>query len=325
MKKLSPSKIINYTLLIALCVALIVAAISAGQITARQYDSYAAERYGGSFTQLSLIPEQPLTIDALNGIRYSVKSAIQEAGVPATNNGTDDLPPDCSSSHAEAMITKDKKNLTVTCFGVTGNYFYFHPPEIVSGNTFLPDDYDNRVVLLDTATAFRLFGSYDISGLELEISGEAYTVSGVYKPPESPEFVAAYGGIPVIYLPFGSFERVTGISGAELYEILLPNPVAGFGKSIFDKAASGAGEIIEVTGRFSISNLLSILKTTPENLVRNESSSLPPSENAARYAEFTAAGYTAVAVFSATILVIAALAGGITVVVRWRKKTVSSE
>lgn len=66
---------------------------------------------------------------------------------------------------------KSPGSVTVTAVGAGGNYFLFHPLTLLSGGYISDEDYMADRVVLDAQTAFNLFGSSDVAGMEVTING----------------------------------------------------------------------------------------------------------------------------------------------------------
>lgn len=69
--------------------------------------------------------------------------------------------------------------MTVTAVGAGGNYFLFHPLTLLSGGYISDEDYMADRVVLDAQTAFNLFGSSDVAGMEVTINGRTFPIAGV--------------------------------------------------------------------------------------------------------------------------------------------------
>ena len=65
--------------------------------------------------------------------------------------------------------------------GVGGDFYLFHPVKLLTGSFIYPDDFMKDGVVLDSNTAFRLFGSIDIVGMEVTVNDKPYFVRGVYE------------------------------------------------------------------------------------------------------------------------------------------------
>ena len=74
---------------------------------------------------------------------------------------------------------------SVQIIGVGGDFFQFHPLNMISGNVFSENDISKDRVVLDENTAWTLFGAYDIAGKTVTIEGRQFVIAGVYKPSDN--------------------------------------------------------------------------------------------------------------------------------------------
>ena len=76
----------------------------------------------------------------------------------------------------------------------------------------------------------------------------------------------------------------------DCYEIVLPDPVSGFAKKLMtEKFPVGEGVIVQNTGRFSLSGLISVIGKFGKRVMTTNGVIYPYWENAARMAESYAA------------------------------------
>ncbi|MCH5286137.1 MAG: ABC transporter permease [Christensenellaceae bacterium] len=83
---------------------------------------------------------------------------------------------------------------------VWGDYFQVLPETMLSGRPIFPKDAGRKIVMIDERTASALFGTVDCVGEMVSLSGEAYTVYGVYRRDESPLGLNAQA-LPVAFVP----------------------------------------------------------------------------------------------------------------------------
>ena len=167
-----------------------------------------------------------------------------------------------------------------------------HPLKLVSGSYFSETDLMQDNILLDEDLAWLLFGGNDLEGMTVHLQDVPFRISGVVARESDYASRKAYTAGMGLYMSYDSYASLSGEEagiGISCYEVCVPNPVKGFGKRLADeKFPIGMGEIMENTGRFSFWNLLRIMKDLPARSIRS-GPSLPYWENAARYAETSAA------------------------------------
>ena len=194
--------------------------------------------------------------------------------------------------------------MTVTAIGVGGDYFLFHPLQLLSGGYVSDEDYMADRVVLDAQTAFNLFGSSDVAGMEVTINGKTFPIAGVVKSEDDFATAAALDagaeassdptGVQsaskaMIYMSYAALNAMAELP-IDCYEIVLPDPVSGFAKKLMtEKFPVGEGEIVQNTGRFSLSGLISVIGKFGKRVMTTNGVIYPYWENAARMAESYAA------------------------------------
>lgn len=121
---------------------------------------------------------------------------------------------DAYSRFGDMTIERGKTSVEVTAYGCGGYFFLFHPLTMLSGAYFKEEDVMHDRVILDEESAWRLFGSGDVAGMTVTISGKEYRIAGVFSMPESKAFDQARKSRPVCFLPFDTFSKIVdGDSG----------------------------------------------------------------------------------------------------------------
>ncbi|MBO4337648.1 MAG: ABC transporter permease, partial [Lachnospiraceae bacterium] len=72
----------------------------------------------------------------------------------------------------------------VVIMGVGGDFFLFHPMELITGSPFFDQQINDDLVFIDDKTAWALYGSCDIAGQRLYVDQRPFVISGVYRSPE---------------------------------------------------------------------------------------------------------------------------------------------
>ena len=162
-------------------------------------------------------------------------------------------------------------------------------------------------VVLDAQTAFNLFGSSDVAGMEVTINGRNFPIAGVVQSEADFATNAALaagnessgdtGGTStstntaMIYMSYSALNAMAELP-IDCYEIVLPDPVSGFAKKLMtEKFPIGGGAIVQNTGRFSVSRLISVMGAFGKRAMTTNGVIYPYWENAARMAESYAALY----------------------------------
>jgi ABC-type glycerol-3-phosphate transport system substrate-binding protein len=181
------------------------------------------------------------------------------------------------------------KSANLQSFFVGGDFFLFHPYELLSG-TYLSDDTimrDNAVI--DENAAWQLFGSNDVVGEYIFCGSTAVHISGVVKTFSGSSDTSNPG---FIYLDSELSMPITGAETAyTTFEIVLPSPVTGAGLTTVKETAGLSDSDVNLdktvravdnTARERIGNLFAILRDIPALAVKDDAIILPSWENIAR-------------------------------------------
>ena len=275
------------------------------------------------FAQVSafLPVDGKLTLDSIRSFRMTLEEQFVQNSMEAPEGGK--LYTDAYSGRTSLSASGTSPgNLTVTAIGVGGDFFLFHPLPLLSGSYLTGEDYMADRVVLDAQTAFTLFGSSDVAGMEVTIGGKTFPVAGVIDRESDFASTAALattanasssssGGSGSQAMIFMSYDALNALSELPIdcYEIVLPDPVSGFAKGLIaDNFPIGSGAVVQNTGRFSLTSLISVIGSFGKRVMTVSGVVYPYWENAARMLESYAALYlplaTLLALMPAVCLVI---------------------
>ena len=280
----------------------------------------AAQRWKGtgerSYAQMTCLmpPLAQMTLDDIYKFRGEMMQKLKGAGYDIENDRG--LYTDAWSGFASAKVSSGRQSGEANLIAVGGNFFDFHPLRLLSGNYLSPDDVMDDRVLLDSETAWLLFGAYDVAGLSFSLEGVPMVVAGVYEQEKDVFSQSAYGGGRCIYMSFSAYQRFspirTGVQDnsiagvitnlfpdavtdsfqkevlrtAVCYEILMAEPVKGFTySSVTDKFPAKNVVFVENTYRFTADRLLTLAKHLVTRSMQIGGICFPYWENAARAAE----------------------------------------
>lgn len=235
--------------------------------------------------------ETAITRDQIVMYEQKLKTALQEAAEDTNDaNGRNLI--DCYSREGELTIYSDRASVTARAFGVGGDFFTFHPLKLLSGNYFSEEeDVNGDGVIIDENVAWQLFGSDNVAGMMVEIDGVQYPIRGVVKSDKGHFSTAAKEEDPTVYVAFGILEgEKEGLDGPQdlmfsCYEVLIKNPVKGFGLTAV-KTALGFDEadyeIIENSARYHLLNRFQVLRNFGIRSMNTKNIAFPYWENRAR-------------------------------------------
>lgn len=276
-------------------------------IDKRLPDQLAAKRWGSEdtrYTQVSVFlgGDRAFSENEVNSFRVTLSRKLEEASLKAKTNSAR-LWIDAYSTELSGSAAAGRVNEEVMITATGGDFFQFHPMELVSGYYFRPDELMNDRVVIDETLAWKLFGSSDVVGLDFELNGQKCIIAAVAKNPSGRLETYAYGSKPRVYAPF----KLVNPSDTEnrnitCYEVLIPNPVKGFGKKIvtdylFGEVNAGEEElakerqrtqdieVMENTTRYQPLQLLKLIKSFGIRSMRENQVRYPYWENIARFWE----------------------------------------
>ena len=274
------------------------------------------------FAQVSafLPVDGKLTLDSVRSFRMTLEEQFVQNSMEAPEGGK--LYTDAYSGRTSLSASGTSHgNLTVTAIGVGGDFFLFHPLPLLSGSYLTAEDYMADRVVLDAQTAFTLFGSSDVAGMEVTIGGKTFPVAGVVDresdfasnaalatTADASSSSGSSGSQAMIFMSYDALNALSELP-IDCYEIVLPDPVSGFAKGLVaDNFPIGSGAVVQNTGRFSLTSLISVIGSFGKRVMTTSGVVYPYWENAARMLESYAALYlvmgTLLALMPAVCLVI---------------------
>ena len=228
-------------------------------------DQQITERWGDkkNFAQVSVFFSELAGFDAdgAEELKHNIEKELKEASITnETENAR--LWLGAYSANGKVLIASKRNSVDVKAVGVEGDYFLFHPLELVSGSFFDSNYPMKDLVLLDEYTAFNLFGSNDIVGQIVEVGGKDHVVCGVYRNSESRLDKLSGNDEPTIYMSYQALSQNGTISYINTYEAMIPDPVSSFALQLVKKSLKTDErryEIIENSGRYKWFNLLKMV------------------------------------------------------------------
>ena len=289
---------------IAVCALLLLLAVTLAlffrHVTGMLPSQQAAERWAGDvgrFAQITVfLPEHDgLSQPAVQGLQAAIWGALNAEGLePDTPAGA---PVFAYSAEGVLRVTSRYRNpVDVYVTGVGGNFFLFHPVQLISGAMLPAESLNRDLVLIDETLAWWLFGATDVAGMELIIDGAPYLISGVYRPLQNFASRAAYGEMPHLFLYYEALAALSlGGTPITTVEAVLPNPISGIAEEIVTDALEAANVeegrfvLVDNTSRYTLFSLLDVIRDFGQRSMYRTGLRLPHWENAARMAEDFAA------------------------------------
>lgn len=249
-----------------------------------------AERWSaaGDAAQISCFFSQgtEITEETFLAFEAKMKAALQADSITGSSeNESARMWASAYSAAGKIVLNNGKKTVEAKAVGVDGDFFLFHPLQLLNGNFFSGSDVMQDYVVIDEDTAWQLFGSNDVAGMQVTIGGVPHIVSGVIKRADGHLNEAAGNGETTVYLSYHSLETYGQSQGINCYEVVLPNPITGYGVKLV-KENMGIDELnmecIENSDRYSVLSLGKVFLAFGTRSMNGKAIIYPYWENVAR-------------------------------------------
>lgn len=218
--------------------------------------------------------------------RGTLSGKLLEASLEPSENGA--LYTDAYYGDGTVSVSTERARASgVQAFGVSGDFFRFHPLTLRSGNYLSDSDLMKDRVLLDETLAWTLFGGMDLAGMSVTIDGSSYYVAGVVRMEDDPYSTLANGASSgTIFLSYSALEEIQGSLEVAGYELVAPEPITGFAKGLVEEHLPLDGAALLDNGRrYSFSNLMAVAGDFGKRSMGRSGIIFPYWENALRMTE----------------------------------------
>lgn len=230
-----------------------------------------------------------VTEDDILMFEHNIDSALTEASVmQESENPGARLWADAYSADGKITLTNERASVSADAIGIGGDFFLFHPLKLISGAYFSGNDLMQDYCVIDEDAAWQLFGSSDVAGMTVYISGIPHIVTGVIERPEGRLAEAAGLESTLVYVSLGTLEELGVSYGINHYEIVMPNPVTGFAYNhVKENLGSDekTAEVVENSARYSLLSRLKLIGQFGIRSMNGKGIIYPYWENVARGCE----------------------------------------
>lgn len=270
------------------------------------------------FTKLSVYFDSASGID-LNTVylrRMNISRTLEENAIVVPEGASGYI--DAFSGETSLSVITEHATITAEATACGGDFFFFHPFEMLDGDYFTEDDLTAKTVILDEYAAWQLFGAIEVAGMDVTIGDQLFRVAGVCKKPTDTLGSTTWGDTPRIFVNYIGLRMTTGFDRTSCYEIVMPNPIGDFALGILQKQFSITEKstnavIYEDSTRFSFETLVKSSADFFMRAIRRDRILPPFWENSARVTETKAI----VIAFFGAIAGITALIGAVAFVCMW--------
>lgn len=224
------------------------------------------------------------TLNNVMEFEENMKNTLTESNALTNKSGYNTWI-DSYSAKGQLTISRADVNVEVSAIGVGGDFFFFHPLELVNGSYFTPDNLMDDLIVLDEDTAWRLFGSTDIQGMTVEINGKEYIISGVIKRDEGRLNKEAGNNKPTVYVSYNLLNKGEEETYITDYEVILPDLTKNYAYKIVKKGINLSADnrdIVKTDDRYSVTSLVKLLKNYGKRSMKTNGVIYPYWENVAR-------------------------------------------
>ena len=248
-RKLNIPRIVMLALIFVMTVAVIIIAVVLTNAKTKLVDQTAAIRWGNGerFAHISafLSKEQQVDYNTIRQLRNTIEKSYIGKSTMASFKPFEDGSPanlvDAYCAFATVTLATDHASKTYDAIGIGGDFFTFHPMQLITGNYFSESDLMHDYILLDEEAAEQIFGGSDVAGQRLTANGRELVVAGVYKRKQGTiENLAAGGEEPKVFLCYDMLNELNGGGAPSSGSAPSSNPSGNSGSS-GSSTASGAG------------------------------------------------------------------------------------
>lgn len=277
---------VNAILLILIGVCLLRINYYSNALLGQQTAEYWAGDSEDRFSQVScFFPVNKTTsVDAIYAFRKTIDKKLVEAGVKPKEEGQSWT--DCYSAVDTLTIKGERDSSEVTAIGVGGDFFLFHPYQLVSGSYINDNDLMKDRVVLDYELAWKLFGGTSLEGMTVTIDGIPYYVAGVVRRETDKLSQKAFTGSPAMFISYSTLSTMKEGLGISCYELAMPDPISKFVKTFAeDSFKTQKGVVVENSTRYDFTSIYKIFKDFGSRSMVTSGVIYPYWENAARISE----------------------------------------
>lgn len=231
------------------------------------------------FSELAAVDD-----DGIRQIQFNIEKKLKEDSI-SKEDADSRLWISAYSANGEVNASSAKESVKVNAIGVGGDFFLFHPLKLVEGSYFSGDNIMKDLVVIDTDTAWKLFGSYNVIGQIVEIGSVRHVVVGVVEKETGKLNDLAGNGGPTLYLSYDSLKTNGTITYLNSFEALMPDPISDYAKDTLTKsimADEARFEVIQNSGRYHWTKLLGNAKNFGTRGMTGKAIVFPYWENIAR-------------------------------------------
>lgn len=275
--------------ILVFCIGLIIYIISA-LMASKQDTQDVASRWSDqkNVSQISCFfsREADMSVDSILRFEHNLTRSLEEASIISeSENKNARLWADSYSATGKVVLESNRGSMTVNAVGIGGDFFLFHPLQLISGAYFSGNDVLKDYIVIDEDAAWQLFGSNDVVGQLITIRGVPHIITGVIQREQGKLEEAAGLNTSVAYVSYETLSNYGTNFGINTYEIVMPNPVSGYAKKyVFENIGVDENnvDIVENTTRYNLIAKIKLLAQFGTRSMSSKAIIYPYWENIAR-------------------------------------------
>ncbi|MBQ5319204.1 MAG: ABC transporter permease [Oscillospiraceae bacterium] len=242
------------------------------------------------YSQVSVFTESmsSINIDGIFTARVDIEKRLVENSLVSEKANARIWVDAFSSNQGKLTVTSAYGNAEAETIITGGDFFLFHPLELISGYYYSEDNLMHDRILIDENLAWQLYGASDIQGKPVIIGSKYYYIAGVFKNSSNSDVEKVSGNVPTMFMPYQGYEILGNTPYFSCYEACLPNPVTGLALKIVTDSVpvkETNSVIVENSERYSLKNKFGIIQNFGMRSVKDNAVVYPYWENAARITE----------------------------------------
>lgn len=294
---------------LSLIAAIILTAVGGSMAASQSWNSAAAKwDSDGESSQISCYfsDDAGFTTDGLGGARAAMLTSLKNISITA-EDGAELIPDAYSVSAGTATVRSDtttgRAEAELTAVG--GKFFMFRDFQLLDGAYFSENDLMQDGAVIDRRLAWALYGSVNVSGMNIYINGVKFYISGVIEDPQGKYEKKTAGEAPRAYISYSGASQLnlasaemsadlyggdTALKKITCYECIMPDPVENYAynavNGYFSNLYPDSFAAVSSGTRFSPSVRAKAFKSRWKYAVRDDGIKYPYWENASRIVEY---------------------------------------
>lgn len=306
--------ILGGLILAAVCVSLLIAlgiagaAIAGANTPSHIQDTWASGGKAYGHVSAYLDTRANITAEQIEDAHYRLKKDSEANGTGYEGLALSNY---CFSgdSRIEIVTYRDKIS-EARVIGVGGDFFSFHPLNLLNGFYFSENDLMKDSIILDDHAALRLFGSVDVEGANVTIYDRPFVVTAVYATPTDRLSKASGEEAGFVYMHYSMLEEMELANGINVVEFASVEPLDGVAYTTIQPIIGSLCQdetmvdIVDNTNRLSMGHLFKLLGDRYTRSMRTKAIYYPYYENETRAIEDTLALLLSIGIIVLCVLLI---------------------